>query len=836
MHLTMTPPAGSRGEKVPQLEVSKDAEAFNTMEKRRLLVESMSNAGARGRAQENDGGHSPGAQRQQGASSIAMAWGADQKMQLGREESTRHDRDSHLPRPVAFAEGTTVCSIACGDSHCAGLDAAGHVYCWGSNTHGQLGFETEELLVRIPTLVVSIADISVAQISCGKGHTVALDCNGKLWTWGQGNEGQLGHGGTKRMRKPTMVPSTTLFKCASAGDLHTAAVSDKSQLFTFGSGMHGQLGNNSDADELRPREVVSMFSHRVGRVRCGPFTTGAILEDGRVALCGFGEYMYCTGQDRGGAEVSKTFTPKQLSGVSTQRRHTHSMSRLPVFLNLPCLVQDLAFGRNHAVALSRDGAVYCWGSGIHGQCGHGQLSPVFRPRLIIEDSVISISAGRYHSASVDSHGFLLTWGAAEQGQLGHGLSTKPQPFPRIVKQIFGRVISTVSCGPHHTAVTASPDFLGNGNDMLEVKTAFDIAAKLKMLLVERQGGQGTGLTQHHLDAVQSAQAGDIHKLTVLLCEGMPAGSPNSVSPNRQPRSSQARLRAMLDRVGLHINSNGHIIISAAVGSSAGISPDQMAKVLENEHEALVTGRSSSTPSQTPRGQSMKVQQHSSPPTHSSPKNSFEYMRKAFFVAESKRRSVVQAERGHRPMSAKVRPALSTRVASRPTSARESTRNSSWTPRSPKSVRKNTGSPRTPRVWQKEPVVSTPAFKDKTWSTDDEDAITQAGMVASRIAVYSEQRVLMNRSKQAMAVAIKSIGRNTASMQDTVTKLRTELDKYSMVRHEKQMKLKELELEFSQEKEFTEVNEAKLRKQREHMQDLESAKYVADIAIVETRGE
>ena len=87
----------------------------------------------------------------------------------------------------------------------------------------------------------------------------------------------------------------------------------------------------------------------------------------------------------------------------------------------------------------------------------------------------------------------------------------------------------------------------------------------------------------------------------------------------------------------------------------------------------------------------------------------------------------------------------------------------------------------------------------------------------------------------MAIAIKTISRNTGSMQDVVTKLRTEEDKYSMIRRKKQTKLEELKLEFSQDKDFAVESEAKLRKQQETVDDLESAKYVADIAIVETLG-
>ena len=809
-----------------------------------------------------------------GAGLGALSFGADQQMQLGRAR----DRDPAVPGPVAFPNGVTVCSIACGSAHCAGLDVDGHVYCWGSNAHGQLGFESDHL-VGVPTMLVSIADISVAEIACGGGHTVALDCNGKLWAWGQGNEGQLGHGGRHLARSPVMVPSTALFKSVSAGDLHTAAVTEKGQLFTFGSATHGQLGHNSDAEELRPREVAALFTHEIQRVCCGPFTTGVILKDGRVALCGYGEHLFCTGPDGGHLDVGSAMG--LIAGLLATKHAQHhpkkrrvqgakmnrNVSRLPVVLDLPFLARDLAFGRNHVLALSRDGAVYCWGNGSNGQCGHGQLSHVFRPRMILDGGITSISAGRYHSAAINDRGFLLTWGAGEQGQLGHGVSTKPQTLPLIVtQQIFGRVLCAVSCGPHHTVVSGTVDYMGSGSDVVDFKTGFDLGTKLKQVLVERQGGKGTGVTQRHLAAVRAAQNGNADKVATLLAEALPAG-------NRKTKTIRANLRTMLDRVGLKLNSSGTVEMSASspAGKTPGIlvSPKQLARTpiaiagdppadKEPLHDptspiysSVVStpplpkgGRvksptleerlvpeswSEATTPQQKRPQSptvsIKSQRPSSGQSEPSSPTSLAQMRRAFFFAESRRRSDLQLERGHRPVSARVRPASSAHVPSRPTSAR----NAAARPGTLKRILNVSapGSSRSPGPYKK-------TGRD-SWTADDEDAINQAGMVASRIAVYSDQREVMDRSKKAMAAASKVMGRNTGSLQNVTTNLRAQLDRYSVLRRKREENLKDLELEFARDKEFAEQDEERIREAQEKVEDLEHSRYVADIAMVETLG-
>ena len=42
-------------------------------------------------------------------------------------------------------------------------------------------------------------------VACGSDHTMCIDDNGGLYTWGVGNYGNLGHGSTKSEFKPKLV-------------------------------------------------------------------------------------------------------------------------------------------------------------------------------------------------------------------------------------------------------------------------------------------------------------------------------------------------------------------------------------------------------------------------------------------------------------------------------------------------------------------------------------------------------------------------------------------------------------------------------------------------------
>ena len=80
---------------------------------------------------------------------------------------------------------------------------------------------------------------------------------GELFTFGYGGDGRLGHGGTEHEPVPRLVESLTGKKVigAAAGANHTAAWTDEGELFTFGDGNYGELGHGGTLQEHVPKLV-----------------------------------------------------------------------------------------------------------------------------------------------------------------------------------------------------------------------------------------------------------------------------------------------------------------------------------------------------------------------------------------------------------------------------------------------------------------------------------------------------------------------------------------------------------------------------------------------------
>lgn len=134
-------------------------------------------------------------------------------------------------RTVDALVGKRVKQVACGGFHTAAVTESGEVYTWGGGEHGQLG-HGDKVNKTVPTLVESLKDKMVVQITCGWSHTVALTDDGEVYTWGNGDHGKLGHNDTNKVTLPRMVEVLENKRVVSVASYneHTVALVDPSAL------------------------------------------------------------------------------------------------------------------------------------------------------------------------------------------------------------------------------------------------------------------------------------------------------------------------------------------------------------------------------------------------------------------------------------------------------------------------------------------------------------------------------------------------------------------------------------------------------------------------------
>eukprot|EP00448_Togula_jolla_P009877 CAMPEP_0170603602 /NCGR_PEP_ID=MMETSP0224-20130122/18997_1 /TAXON_ID=285029 /ORGANISM="Togula jolla, Strain CCCM 725" /LENGTH=1011 /DNA_ID=CAMNT_0010928489 /DNA_START=44 /DNA_END=3076 /DNA_ORIENTATION=+ len=341
----------------------------------------------------------------------------------------------------------------------------------------------------VPLLVESLQDVRIVQISCGDAHTIALSREGLLYSWGGGGCGQLGHSETSRMPKdedgcpyqpsPRIVEHLRPHAVATiaCGKAHTIAVSERGRMYTWGAGACGQLGHPdtssfpSDEDgypfQPVPREVEQLRDQRITSTACGDVHTLALTSAGHVFSFGGGSYGQLGMKDVGAMPVDADNCPYMPT--------PHRVSGMEGIARLAC-------GDSHSLTSDRDGRLFCWGANSCGQLGitnpddpRIRKDPDGIPHMptpalldaLADQRIIDIACGEAHSLAVSASGNLYSWGACSCGQLGlGGCEGMPvdsdgypyQPIPTLVTAGFqGKAVLKVACGGVHNLAVTEPD-------------------------------------------------------------------------------------------------------------------------------------------------------------------------------------------------------------------------------------------------------------------------------------------------------------------------------------------------------------------------------------------
>ncbi|KAG0464929.1 hypothetical protein HPP92_019093 [Vanilla planifolia] len=144
------------------------------------------------------------------------------------------------------------------------------LWSWGAGSDGQLATGTlEDQSLPHPLSFPSVHPIF--RMACGGAHAIALTRNGRVFTWGRGTRGQLGHGDLENRLQPELVEffEGCTVNDISAGWNHSAFATGSGHLFMCGDGSFGQLGNGNNSSHCLPQEVLFFQSMHVEQVACG---------------------------------------------------------------------------------------------------------------------------------------------------------------------------------------------------------------------------------------------------------------------------------------------------------------------------------------------------------------------------------------------------------------------------------------------------------------------------------------------------------------------------------------------------------------------------------------
>jgi len=177
------------------------------------------------------------------AAGTLHCWGFNHKGQLGA--------GSTLNKSVPVQILDNVVSIAAGEDHTCAITSAGSVKCWGWNESGQVGNDSTDDALFPVDINTPPGFGRVTDIDLGYAHSCAISEMQELWCWGSNSHGQLGTGLGGKASDPgfdfkvdSLVPMRAYqsgVQQVSCGHEHTCIVTG-TYFRCFGSNEYGQIG------------------------------------------------------------------------------------------------------------------------------------------------------------------------------------------------------------------------------------------------------------------------------------------------------------------------------------------------------------------------------------------------------------------------------------------------------------------------------------------------------------------------------------------------------------------------------------------------------------------
>ena len=291
------------------------------------------------------------------------AWGANSFGQLGDGTTEQCNRPAQIG-------SDTWKVVSAGMYHTLAIDSDGKLWAWGANSDDQLGYTS--LLYddvyglpysHTPKPVEGVAGVQWETVSAGFGHTLAIDKDDKIWTWGDNSFGQLGVGDTTSRNRPVKLTGEFAeykWKAvyAGAGD-YTVAIDKDDKIWTWGRNNMGQLGSGLTADRSIPGQLTVEFAeYKWKSVSTFYEHTVAVDIDGKLWAWG-----------------------RNWEGQLGIGSHDSSSHHTPIYIGDRW--KAVFAGFVHTVAIKIDDVLWSWGDNSYGQLGSGSTTNSNIPKRVI---------------------------------------------------------------------------------------------------------------------------------------------------------------------------------------------------------------------------------------------------------------------------------------------------------------------------------------------------------------------------------------------------------------------------------------------------------------------
>lgn len=316
--------------------------------------------------------------------------------------------------PKDLARGERISALAGGLEHALLLTSKGRVFSAASASdaypsRGQLGVPGLTWLTRPagdfdqPHEISTLRGFDIAAVACGDRHSLALDKEGRLFTWGDNSLGQLGFDNSAEasvVDAPSLVPMQKLYSGTSQLPRITSiAAGGSNSYFTVDATKVAPQPGSADAND-------PALLRQVGRVTADTFALGTgisgSLGNSRwthvqssptkiPTLSGLFEYD----------EQTSTTVPIRLSSLNVGDKHVAAVMKNITYLDASSKTStdDTNWGAD----------IVFWGNNEHYQLGTGKRNNVSTPLYLQPlDSAAELARAKKSTGAKEEHRFHIT--------------------------------------------------------------------------------------------------------------------------------------------------------------------------------------------------------------------------------------------------------------------------------------------------------------------------------------------------------------------------------------------------------------------------------------------
>nr|XP_027206232.1 serine/threonine-protein kinase Nek8-like [Dermatophagoides pteronyssinus] len=253
------------------------------------------------------------------------------------------------------------------DNHFLALSNDNKVYSWGDGQNGELGQGHDIISLKNAKQIKLLNSYSIQKIGCGQGFSVFVDRNGLVLTCGNYRSQCLGSDDQTNRFRPTIVNELLQINIVDVdcSDDHVVVVSTDGHVYGWGSNQNGKLGINSEKQTVIFPTCIRLDC-RVKTVVCGKNATAFIDQYGSIWLCGDNQFNQLALND---LDFGHCFRKKPIKMATKPIRCQAIKGR----------IKDVCLGEKHSFFILHDDTIIAAGDNSDGQLGLHHRNRIIKP-------------------------------------------------------------------------------------------------------------------------------------------------------------------------------------------------------------------------------------------------------------------------------------------------------------------------------------------------------------------------------------------------------------------------------------------------------------------------